>query len=231
MQANRGLIDHLMDTNNLADRVLRDGWIKSTVTEMGHDLHSAPENIAKLLGDPITGRAGQTIEPLIPTQQTSANAKSLSMVHGLGSFPMHTDGAHRLQPPRFVVLVCASPGTSPVPTTLIRFRDLRISASERARLEASPFLVRNGRRSFYSTICSRSRIFIRFDAGCMMPQGAESEASAILIAHRAGEAGYTLVHWRTGDVLVLDNWNVLHGRGLEVSKASSDRKLLRVSVQ
>jgi alpha-ketoglutarate-dependent taurine dioxygenase len=231
MQANPAPIDQFMDIDNLRARVLRDGWFKSTVTEMGHDMHSAPETIAKLLGNPVTGRSRQEIEPLTPTKRPSANSKSLSVVHGLGSFPMHTDGAHRLQPPRFVVLVCASPGTSPVPTTLIRFRDLKISASERARLDASPFLVRNGRRSFYSTICSPSRMFIRFDAGCMVPQGTESEAGAKLIAHRANEIGFTLMHWRTGDVLVMDNWTVLHGRGLGLSEASSDRKLLRLCVQ
>jgi hypothetical protein len=178
----------LPDGNALAARVLRDGWFKSTATEMGHDVHSVGEGLANLLGDPVAGRAGQTIEPLIPTKQGGANAKSLSVVHGLGSFPMHTDGAHRLQPPRFVVLVCASPGTSPVPTTLLRFRDLRITASEHKRFEAAPFLVRNGRRSFYSTIYSRLRPFIRFDAGCMVPQGAESVATAKLIAHRTSEA-------------------------------------------
>jgi Taurine catabolism dioxygenase TauD, TfdA family len=171
------------------------------------------------------------IEHLMPTKQAGANSKSLSAVHGLGPFPMHTDGAHQLQPPRFVVLVCASPGMSPVPTTLIRFRDLKVTASERRRLDATPFLVRNGRRSFYSTICSPSRMFIRYDAGCMVPQGADSEASVRLIADHASEVGFTLVHWRTGDVLVIDNWNVLHGRGLGVSETSSDRELLRVSVQ
>jgi hypothetical protein len=216
MQTNPAPVVQVTDKDNLAGRVLRDSWFKSTVIEMGHDMHSAPETIAKLLGDPIHGRTGQKIEPLIPTEQARANAKSLSVVHGLGSFPMHTDGAHRLNPPRFVVLVCASSGTSPVPTTLIRFRDLEVTASERTRLEAAPFLVRNGRRSFYSTICSPSRMFIRYDAGCMMPQGSESEASLKLIAHRASEVGFTLVHWRTGDVLVIDNWNVLHGRGLGI---------------
>jgi alpha-ketoglutarate-dependent taurine dioxygenase len=74
-------------------------------------------------------------------------------------------------------------------------------------------------------------MFIRYDPGCMVPQGSESEASAKLIAHRAKEVGFTAVHWRTGDVLVIDNWNALHGRGRGVSEASSDRKLLRVSVQ
>jgi hypothetical protein len=220
-----------MDGKPLAARVLRDGWFKSTVTEMGHDMHTVAQGVANLLGDPVAGRAGQKIEPLMPTKQAGASAKSLSVVHGLRSFPLHTDGAHRIQPPRFIVLVCASPGTSPVPTTLLRFQDLWVTASERARFEAAPFLVRNGRRSFYSTIFSRSRPFIRFDAGCMMPQSSESAATAKLMAHRANETGFTLVHWQTGDVLVVDNWNVLHGRGLGLSEASSDRKLLRVSVQ
>jgi alpha-ketoglutarate-dependent taurine dioxygenase len=221
----------LPDNTTLAARVLRDGWLISTVTAMGHDIGSAAENIAKRLGEPVTGRAGQTVEPLTPMRQAGAKPKSLSVMHGRGSFPMHTDGAHRLQPPRFVVLVCASPGTAPVPTTLRRFQDVQVTAAERARLEAAPFLVRNGRRSFYSTVCSPARPFIRYDAACMIPQDAESEASARLIARRVTEEGFTSVHWQTGDVLIIDNWNVLHGRGLGSDEASPDRKLLRVSVQ
>ncbi len=221
----------LTDSSPLRDRVLRDGWHKNTVAELGCDLDKVAETLAKRLGHPIGGRAGRTIEALSPRDQASAKARSLSVVHGLGPFPMHTDGAHRLEPPRFVILVCASPGTSPVPTTLTRFRDLRISASERARLEAAPFLVRNGRQSFYSTVCCRSRPFIRYDAGCMVPQGMESGAVMHLIAERARDTGPTLVSWRTGDVLVIDNWNVLHGRGLGSAEASQDRRLLRVSVQ
>ena len=221
----------LPDSNALVARVQKDGWLKSTVMEIGDDLPAAAETIARKLGNPIYGRAGRKIEPLMPTMKTGANAKSLSVVHGLGAFPMHTDGAHLPQPPRFVVLVCASPGTAPVPTTLLRFRDLHATEHERALLEAAPFLVRNGRRCFYSTICSRSRPFIRFDEGCMVPQGNEAQASARLIAQRATEAGVTVVHWRPGDVLLIDNWNVLHGRGLGDTQASSDRKLFRVSVQ
>jgi len=230
MQPDCAPIAILPDSHALAARVQKDGWLKSTV-DAGDDLNAAAETIARMLGNPIQGRAGRTIEPLIPTRQTRANAKSLSVVYGLGSFPMHTDGAHLPQPPRFVVLVCASPGRDPAATTLLRFRDLHATEHERALLEAAPFLIRNSRRSFYSTICSRSRPFIRFDEGCMAPQGKDAEASAKLIAHQATEAGVTAMHWRIGDVLIIDNWNVLHGRGLDDTQASSDRKLFRVSVQ
>jgi hypothetical protein len=99
------------------------------------------------------------------------------------------------------------------------------------RLESAPFFVRNGRQSFYSTICSPARTFVRFDTGCMVPKGAESEANAALIVRRTKEIGFTAVGWRTGDILIIDNWNVLHGRGDGSAETSDDRRLLRVSVQ
>jgi hypothetical protein len=231
MQPNCVTAEQLTDANILAANVLRDGWVKPSVSGIGQDLRLVAQKFADQLGAPVTGRAGRAIEPLVPTQPMQANAKSLSRVHGLGAFPMHTDGAHRVTPPRFVVLVCASPGTTPVPTVLLRFSDLEFSGSERARFEAAPFLVRNGRRSFYSTICSTSRPFVRFDEECMVPQDASGKTSARLIAQRAKDVGFTSVHWRAGEVLLIDNWNVLHGRGLATPVASSDRKLFRVSVQ
>jgi len=216
--------------NHVRARVRNNGWVKTDIGDLGCTLNEAPKAAARLLGQPLNGRAGQTVEILAPQEPWAAKPKSLSVVHGLGSFPMHTDCAHYMQPPRFVVLVCASPGTSPVPTTLIRFRDLPFKPLELERLEVSPFLIRNGRRSFYSTICSRSRPFVRYDAGCMVPQGGDGEEVARLVAQRTKEVGPALVSWRTGDVLLIDNWNVLHGRGLG-PLASPDRKLLRVMIQ
>src|SRR6266404_9364073 len=115
MQGISASVDQRSQVNVLAARVMQDGWFKSTVTAMGHDQDSvaAAESIASLLGDPVTGRAGQKIEPLVPTVQSGANAKSLSVMHGLGSFPMHTDGAHRLQPHTFPVRRSSSPRRVP----------------------------------------------------------------------------------------------------------------------
>jgi alpha-ketoglutarate-dependent taurine dioxygenase len=218
-------------TDALAAYVLRDGWFKSRASATDNDLRCVAERIARQLGELIPSRNEQRVEPLAPTEESNAHSRSLSAKHGRGSFPMHTDGAHWLLPPRFVVLVCVSPGTRPVPTTLLRFRDLALNTDERVRLEATPFLVRNGRRSFYSTICSASRPFIRFDEGCMVPQDTAGQEILRVVGHRSREAAFVPIDWRTGDFLVLDNWNVLHGRGLGDTEASPDRKLLRVSVQ
>jgi alpha-ketoglutarate-dependent taurine dioxygenase len=218
-------------TDSLAAHVLRDGWFKSQASGTGDDLQCVAERIARQLGEMIPSRNEKHVELLAPTEESSAHSRSLSATHGRGSFPMHTDGAHWIQPPRFVVLVCVSPGTRPVPTTLLRFRDLAVSTDERVRLEATPFLVRNGRRSFYSTICSASRPFIRFDEGCMFPQDTAGQEILRVVGHRSRETAFVPIDWRTGDFLVLDNWNVLHGRGLGDTEASPNRKLLRVSVQ
>ncbi|WP_456683109.1 TauD/TfdA family dioxygenase [Bradyrhizobium sp. USDA 3311] len=65
----------------------------------------------------------------------------------------------------------------------------------------------------------------------MVPLGSDSEASVKIITDRARDIGFTPVHWQTGDVIIIDNWNVLHGRGHSDDQASTDRKLLRVSVR
>jgi alpha-ketoglutarate-dependent taurine dioxygenase len=209
--------------------VLREGWFKSRAGD--HDLQLLAERIARQLGEPIASRRNSPVEPLAPSDTSSARSRSLSAIHGRGSFPIHTDGAHQLQPPRFIVLICVSPGSSPVPTTLIRFQDLAVSKDERVHLEAIPFLVRNGRQSFYSTICGATRPFIRFDEGCMVPQDNAGRELLKAVAQHSREAKSLSVDWRPGDLIVFDNWTVLHGRGFGDTKVSLDRKLLRVGVR
>jgi hypothetical protein len=63
MQTDPAAIDQLIDAKDLAGSVLRNGWFKSTVTELGHDGHSAPENIAKLLGNRLRAAPGKRLSP------------------------------------------------------------------------------------------------------------------------------------------------------------------------
>jgi Taurine catabolism dioxygenase TauD, TfdA family len=231
MQAASTLEEVFDHPGTLAAKVVRQGWFKSRVPGAIGDVQSYAEKIGMLLGEPIMSRSRAIVERLAPTPEVEAHAKSLSAVYGLGSFPMHTDGAHRLEPPRFIVLVCASPGINPVPTILLRFNHLRFTRSERMLLDATPFLVRNGKRSFYSTITSASRSFVRFDEGCMVPQDRSGQSLFRTITHRCRNAPIFSINWRLGDYIVIDNWHVLHGRGVGASEASPDRGLLRVSVR
>jgi hypothetical protein len=127
-----------------------------------------------------------------------------------------------IEPPRFIVLACVNPGSTSIPTVLTRFRDLGIDG------KAGVYLVRNGRRSFYSSIRDSSRPFIRFDQGCMTPIDDYARHTMDAIADTGARIEQTA---RKGDVLILDNWNMLHRRGLPTSSASPDRLILRASVQ
>lgn len=171
------------------------------------------------------------MESLRLLSREAAHPHSLSAIHGQQAFPMHTDGAHHIRPPRFLVIACWSRGKTDVPTLLTRFDSLALTAEEERQCEAAPFLVRIGRRSFYASIVDRAREFIRFDQGCMTPGTPDAAAALEAMRRRLSGCEKIEFHWQEGDVLIINNWKVLHGRGEAATSASSDRHLLRVSVQ
>lgn len=188
-------------------------------------------SLARALGELCAGRNGQLLERLTPIECNKANRNSLSAAHGASAFPLHIDGAHRPEPPRFVILACERSGPIPAPTVLARFDALDLTSAERHQCETAPFLIRNGRRSFYSTILDSSRPFLRFDQGCMTALSEAASDVSRTIAVRLAKLGPTVIEWAAGDILIIDNWRVLHGRGLPSSIASADRCLIRVSVR
>jgi hypothetical protein len=217
-----------VDMRDLKDRVIAEGWQCLSVNRA--DLSDQIHKLAWHLGRPLRGRKGGLVEQLTPTRCESAELRSLSAIHGQTSFPLHTDGAHLLEPPRFLILACTELGSAPMPTVMARFKDLKIDDQEKARCAAGVFLIKNGRRSFYSSVYDPSRLFIRFDQGCMFPANEEAQHVTQLISKRLGEVR-SAIHWQKGLVVIIDNWCVLHGRGLGHSIASTDRQLLRVSIQ
>jgi alpha-ketoglutarate-dependent taurine dioxygenase len=213
----------------LALQVSKRGWLHIRGTVPIADIRKRVLKIVSALGSPVHGRGNQAIEILTPLPEEHAKTKGLSSQYGLGRFPLHVDGSHQLQPPHFIVLACQHVGSRPAPTILIRFDELPLHAFQRKQCESEVFLIRNGRHSFYSTITDRSRPFVRFDPGCMTP--CSDQGRAVMDAVNVRPADLTEIEWESSDILIIDNWNVLHGRGRPNSVASSDRCLLRVSVQ
>lgn len=196
----------------------------STEGEVGSHLLS----FARRLGMPLAGRGGRLVEPIVPRDKKHAEPSSLSALHGLGELPMHIDTGHYLQPARFLLLGCVDPGKSITKTRLIDTREFEFSPDQLALLRSAPFLVRSGRRSFYSTILDRARPYFRYDPGCMEPVERLSE-KAMATMHGAIAGSHVEFHqWRVGEILMIDNWRMLHGR---TPSAEDGRLLLRVSVQ
>jgi hypothetical protein len=225
------LTDLWAPTSDLVSSVSKYGWLHLRAAESENSLSNEVLKIAHLLGEPLVGRNGNVVETLTPLEIQNANIRSLSKKHGAGTFPLHIDGAHHIQPPRFVILACVRPGSNPVPTILVRFRDLQLCETERQQCESATFLVQNGRRSFYSCILGRSRPFVRFDQGCMKPICDEGKEAVKAILSHAAEITSVAHTWQPRDILIIDNWNMLHGRGFPSSSASLDRLILRVSIQ
>lgn len=183
---------------------------------------------ARRIGTPMPGRSGKLIEPIVPRNEETAESRSLSAKHGLGELPFHMDSGHRLRPARLLLIGCVSPGHSHARTRIVDTRELVFTASERELLASAPLLVRTGRRSFYSTILDRKRPFLRYDPGCMEPVDPRGEEAMVVMRDTLARARVCLHDWFPGEVLMIDNWRMLHGR----TAASADgRLLLRIGVQ
>ncbi len=141
---------------------------------------------------------------------------------------MHIDTAHYLRPARYLLLGCANPGHSGAQTRLGPIGALKFSPGELSLLTSAAVLVRTGRRSFYSTILDKGRPFLRYDPGCMEPLDARGEEALQIVSDAIGGIEVITHEWRRGEILLIDNWNMLHGR---TATAADSRRLFRVSIR
>jgi hypothetical protein len=190
-------------------------------------LTAAMVELAHAFGEPVRYGKG-LIEAIRPTSSATARPASLSAIYGFGEFPWHTDTAHWLQPARFLIIGCLDSGEADVPTLVLHQDGINLSPEERSIAGASPFLIANGRRSFFSTIYSKGRGFLRFDPGCMRPTDDDgAQLSNKLLT--AGTETATAIRWRAGRIAIIDNWNCLHRR--PNAELAARRQLLRIYAQ
>ncbi|WP_077228592.1 TauD/TfdA family dioxygenase [Sphingomonas hengshuiensis] len=204
----------------------RYGWCRfATSLECEAEIAVAADRAAELLGRPTSGRAGATQEAIVPRVRTEAHPRSQSATHGLDALPLHVELSHRSVPCRYVVLGCADPGHPGSATTTLEWRTLGFTADEIALLKGAPLLIRNGRRSFYSTALPRDGRFLRYDRECVEAVDARGHAALEAIRARLSSVTPTAHCLQRGEVLVIDNWRMLHGR--EVVAEHSGRRLTR----
>jgi len=208
------------------------GWASLTLSSSTEtDLRDQLLAMANGLGTPAATRSGGSLfDTLSPTEADAAKPRSLSKVHAFGEFPLHIDTAHWLTPCRYVMLACVSPGSASRPTLLMDTRRLPLSEHQSSLLNCTPLRVTNGRNSFFSTILSKARPFVRFDPGCMTATTIDGEKALAVLARHNWPAHIESVLWQQGMVVVLDNWRLLHGRA-DTGCHDRDRKLLRISLR
>lgn len=205
------------------------GWATLRVEVRSEDdMVSALKGVGSILGEPARGRAKSVGEILRPLTRSDAHPRSLSAIYGTERLPFHTELGHRRQPCRYLLLGCIDPGAPASATLLVDWNRIGLDERDLTLLESAPILVRTGRRSFYSTILAKGREFLRFDPGCMEAVDRRGADALRLVGDRLAQAWAYRQDWRTGDMLLVDNWRILHGR--EPSSVANGRRLARVLI-
>jgi hypothetical protein len=205
------------------------GWIRHTAASAGAEAVLAEiRALGDLLGTRAVGRARALEEVVRPKTSGEAHPRSLSAQYGLNSLPLHVELSHRPLPCRYLLLGCIDPGSPSAVTRLLEWRTLGFSREELHLLESAPVLVRTGRRSFYSTVLPSDRTFLRYDPGCLEGVDERGRSALKLVERRLALGSPDTHEWRRGDILIIDNWRVLHGRG--PSESGSGRSLARILI-
>ncbi|WP_187429848.1 hypothetical protein ROLI_010740 [Roseobacter fucihabitans] len=207
------------------------GYFFATEALQSHEnlLHDQIEKLSKSLGTPRRGRHGKLIEELTPKSEREAPTNSLSKKFGIGRFPFHIDSAHHLTPSRYLVFGCMEAKGEVASTLLIHAKNIELDRVQRDALKTGIFLVKNGRNSFYASIEPRNSKFIRWDPGCMFPKDNHARIAADAISRWPNPKSSKTINWSRGSLLVIDNWTMLHARGV-VSDHHGHRSLLRATI-
>ncbi|MES4992409.1 TauD/TfdA family dioxygenase [Phyllobacterium sp. 22229] len=72
------------------------------------------------------------------------------------------------------------------------------------------------------------RAFLRYDPGCLEALDERGRSAMRFVEARIADAPSEAHHWRQGDILIIDNWRVLHGRS--PSDRGSGRRIARILI-
>jgi TfdA family taurine catabolism dioxygenase TauD len=184
--------------------------------------------LGDILGVRTAGRGGALEEIIQPRRQSEAHSRSLSARFCLNALPFHAELSHRPRPCRYLLLGCVDAGLPSAVTVLLDWWTLGFSPEEFELLEGAPILVRSGRSSFYTTMLPSDRFFFRYDPGCLEAVDARGRAALRLAEDRLSGSVPHRHEWRPGDILIIDNWRVLHGR--DPTDHGSGRRLARILI-
>lgn len=222
---------HNLITDEIRSSLLKKGWVTFDWDGAQADLLK----LAKELGEPIPSRkAGNLVDRLIPTTAEQAHIRSMSSLFGEGAFPFHTDAAYLRVPPRFVILRHAEGESVSRPTLLLDSQSLPLASHALNVLRREVWLVNGGRGRFYTPILNETLVpgttIARFDRNCMKPVGDEASCSLEILENMLASAEPRSISWSKSQVLIVDNWKILHARGPKPFEETESRILERVLV-
>jgi L-asparagine oxygenase len=205
------------------------------LAEQGYTLFpNVPEDdllsIAMQFGTPSgDSRDSSLVKPLMPQTTFEAKPNTLSSRYGAKAFPLHTETAYWRTPARFLAFYCSDPGAGRRRTLLVDTQQWELDRRQLALLRSEVWKVVSGRNRFLCTLFrSNARsAAVRFDKECMTPAVPTKVGSMVLIRDLIAQAKQTEISWNKGDLLIVDNHRILHGRSTSQIN-DPDRRLLRI---
>jgi len=208
--------------------------VKVDVTSHGYafvrgcSVESDTESVAHLLGNPLTPWVGGLVQDLIP--RTSSTPNTYSGIYGLDPFPFHTDLAHWRIPPRYLLLRCAT-GYADVPTLLVDGRTL-IEAVTLDLLTRAIFKPRRPRDGALALLRLCQPVddghCLRWDEMFIKPASKIGDNADLRVRNWLAQCKPLSIELaRAGDMLIIDNWRMLHARSL-IPAGRENRKIQRV---
>ena len=177
---------------------------------------SSTEDVVRTIGTLLRVEKGSAIHQLRPESTANSTPNTYSGIYGNEQFPLHTDLAHWRFPPRFLMLRCIK-GFEAVPTVFIDGAETieTIDQTVFSRALVRPRRPIDGILPLLRLYDRQKgdRGLLRWDEVFIRPASRAGETGIATFSEclkRSKPATVSLA--RQGDILILDNWRMLHGR-------------------
>jgi alpha-ketoglutarate-dependent taurine dioxygenase len=195
-----------------SEQLRKDGYL----TIAGISSESELMSIAKLIGRPLPSPTGEFVKEMMPKSRADARLGTASAIYGTSSFPLHTDTAFWPLPSRYLVMRVY--GDCRRATTVLRFEDAfrKGSADLVTRVERSIWRIGTPSASHYCSMRFRhgEQLGWRYDELCMAPVNEAARLTQAELPQALARCEVQKIEWSGDLALILDNWQVLHGRAV-----------------
>lgn len=214
----------------LHDALASQGYASIPIPGAEDPLEQATK-LAKALGEPRAPKLGGQAVNRLQFRAERPHPLSMSARFPDGNFPLHTDTAHWPTPCRYVLLFSAGHAELCVRPTVVLDLSLLLHDGDLHRLACGVWRTRTCPH-FVTPIAHRrkTRWAFRWDEGILEPISARAREAHEIIPRIVAAAKPVEVQWAHPQILVLDNWRILHSRAPAARNTDRERQLWRILV-
>ena len=193
-------------------------------------------SLGRQLGTPVPVLPGEPELGLVGARSEAGelSPNEYAAVYGGANIPLHTDAAYYRVPPRLGILRLKPTSVSDRPTILVNPLSSKPDHREFAALRRSLWRIYGGGSltPFAGRIVEAKGddYWFRFDHNCMRPYFRRGKAIEALFHNLLERCTRHEIAWQPGQIVVWDNWKLLHGNGSVKQGTQGKRILERVLI-